>query len=66
MFLTEVEEKIETHSLCSMYIYICIYVYIYIYILNRVIYEIMWKNIIQSGRPQMTYNMAHAHCVLGK
>ena len=21
---------------------------------NRAIYEIMWKNIIQSGRPQMT------------
>jgi hypothetical protein len=27
---------------------------------NRAFYEIMWKNIVEPGRPQM----AHAHCML--
>ena len=30
----------------------------------RAIYEIMWKNIIEPDRPQMTINTAHAHCIL--
>ena len=33
---------------------------------NRVIYEIMWKNMVQPNMPQMTiYNNAHALCMLG-
>jgi hypothetical protein len=32
---------------------------------NRAIfYEIMWKNIVEWGRPEMTDNMAHALCML--
>jgi hypothetical protein len=30
---------------------------------DRAVYEIIWTNIVQRGRPQMT--MAYAHCVLG-
>ena len=29
---------------------------------NRTVYEVMWKNIVERGRPHD--NMAHAHCVL--
>ena len=29
---------------------------------NRAVYEIMWKNNVESGRPHD--NMAHAHCLL--
>ena len=32
-----------------------IYIYIYIYFFeNRAVYEIMWINIVERGRPQMT------------
>ena len=37
--------------------YVCMYVCMYVQYLfkkNRTVYEIMWKNIIDSGRPQMT------------
>jgi len=27
--------------------------------------EIMWKNIVQPGRPQLTINTVHAHFTLG-
>ena len=39
--------EISCHFLCCVYIYI----YIYIFFLNRVVYEIMWKN---NVKPQMT------------
>jgi hypothetical protein len=29
---------------------------------NRVVYEIMWKNFVERGRPRE--NMAYSHCVL--
>jgi len=29
---------------------------------NHAVYEIMWKNIVESGMPRD--NMAHAHCML--
>jgi hypothetical protein len=32
---------------------------------NRAVYEITWKNNVQSGRPQMT-NMGHVDCILDK
>jgi hypothetical protein len=42
---------------------------------NPAVYEIMWKNVVEPGRRQMTIwrmrvgqaaddNMAHAHCML--
>jgi hypothetical protein len=31
---------------------------------NRSLCEIMWKNMVEPDRPQMTYNTAHALCVL--
>ena len=30
---------------------------------NRAVYEIMWENIVERGRPDG--NMAHARCMLG-
>ena len=39
---TEVAEKIKTKILCSTTIY---------FYQNRSVYEIMWKNIVQPGRP---------------
>jgi len=45
MFQTKVVDKTKTHILCSTTIF---------FLENRAVYEIMWKNIVQSGRPQMT------------
>jgi len=42
MFQTKVVEKIKTHFLCS------------ITLENRAVYEMMWKNVVESDRPQMT------------
>ena len=44
MFETKVVEKTKTHILCSVSFY---------FTKNPVVYEIMWKNIVQPGRPQM-------------
>jgi hypothetical protein len=52
MFQTKVVQKIKTHILCSI-----------IFFENYAINEIMWKNIVELGRPHD--NIAHAHCVLG-
>jgi hypothetical protein len=43
MFQTTVVEEIKTHILCSV-----------IFFKNSAIYEKMWKNIVEWGRPQMT------------
>jgi hypothetical protein len=43
MFQTKVVEKIKTHVLCSI-----------IFPENRAVYEMMWKNIVEPDRPQMT------------
>ena len=45
MFQTKVVEKLETHILCSI---------IFFSVENLTVYEIMWKNIVERGRPQMT------------
>ena len=37
-------EKIKTHILCA----------ITFFFENRAVYEIMWKNVVKPGRPQMT------------
>jgi hypothetical protein len=42
MFQTKVVEKIKTHILCSV-----------MFSENRAVYEKMWKNIVERGRPQM-------------
>ena len=43
MFQTRVVEKIETHILCS----------ITFLSENHVVYEILWKNVVERGRPQL-------------
>jgi len=43
MFQTKVEEKIETHFRFNNS-----------FSENCAFYEIMWKNIVERGRPQMT------------
>ena len=43
IFQTNVVQKIKTHILRS----------IYFFFENLAVYEIMWKNIVESGRPQM-------------
>jgi hypothetical protein len=43
MFQTKVVEKIKTHISCSM-----------TFSKHFEIYEIMWKNSVELGRPQMT------------
>ena len=52
MLQTKVVEKIKTHILCSVPFFE-----------NRAVYVIMWKNIVERGRPHD--NMAHVHCMLG-
>jgi len=44
MFQTNVVEKTKTHSLSS----------IIFFPENHAVYEIMWKHIVEPGRPQMT------------
>jgi len=43
MFQTKVVQEIKTCILCSI-----------TFFQNHAVYEIMWKNIAQPGRPQMT------------
>jgi len=43
MFQTYVVENIKTHFASNNFCFV-----------NRVVYEIMWKNIVQRGMPQMT------------
>ena len=47
VFQTKVVEKIKTHVLCSVYIYIYISE-------NAAFYGTVWKNTIEADRPQMT------------
>jgi len=43
MFQTKVVEKTKTHIVCSITLFD-----------NRAFCEVMWKNIIEPGRPQIT------------
>jgi len=56
MFETKVVEKIKTHFMFGIYIYIYIYIYICLYIFcpKCAVYEIMWKDVVEPGRPRMT------------
>jgi hypothetical protein len=44
MFQTKVVEEIKTHILCVQFLFFE----------DRAVYEIMWKNIVDRGSPQMT------------
>ena len=56
MFQTEVIDYIKTHILCS----------ITFFFLNRAVYEIMWKNIAELGRPQLTIWRKRVACWIPK
>jgi len=51
MLQTKFLEKMKTYIFCSI-----------THSENRAVYETVWKYIVESGRPQMTYG--HAHCML--
>jgi len=54
MLQTKVVEKIKTHIFCS----------ITFFFETPAIYEIMWKNIVEPGRPQMTiWRMRIERCI---
>jgi hypothetical protein len=42
---TKVAEKIKTHILCSINFF---------FLENLAVYEILWKNVVEPDRPQMT------------
>jgi len=51
MFRTKVVDEIKTHVLFSIFFF-----------LNRAVYEIMWKNIIERDAIQMTILHMHIAC----
>ena len=58
MFQTKVVEKIKTHILCSIYIYTHTHTHIF-FLKNRPVYDIIWKNMVEPGRPRMTVWRMH-------
>jgi len=55
MFQSEVVEKIKTQFLYSIPFFE-----------NRAVYEIMWKNIVERGRPQITIRRMRIGCWIRK
>jgi hypothetical protein len=55
IFRTKVVEKIKAHILCSVS-----------FCKNRAVYEIMWKNMVQPGRPQITIWRMRTACWINK
>jgi len=55
MFQTKLVEKIKTHMRS-----------VTLFFDNRAIYEIMWKNIVERGRPHMTIWRMHTACWIPK
>jgi hypothetical protein len=55
LFRTEVIEKLETHILCSANFFE-----------NGAVYEIMWKNTVDWGRPQIVVWRMHIACWIPK
>jgi len=45
MFRTKVAEKIEKHVLCSVMLF---------FLENHAVYEILWKNVVETDRSQVT------------
>ena len=58
MFQTKVVEKIKTHILGS--------VTFFFFFENRVGYAIMWENILERGRPQLTIWRMRIACWITK
>jgi hypothetical protein len=56
MLHTTVVEKMKTQILCQK---MCFF-------LNRALYEIMWKNTVELGRPQMIIWQMHIACWIPK
>ena len=57
MFQTEVVEEIKLHILCSV---------TFFSFENRAVYKIMWKNIVEPGRPHMTIRRMRIACRITK
>jgi len=57
MFQTKAVDKIQTHILCSV---------IFFPPENRACFQIMWKNIVERGRPQMTIWRMRIACWIPK
>ena len=55
MLQTKLVEKLETHILCSITFFVI-----------RAFYEIMWKNIVERGRPQMAIWRMRIACAVTK
>jgi len=55
MFRTKVVEKIKTHISCSI-----------TFFGSLAVYEIMWKNVVERGRPQMTIWRMRIACWIPK
>jgi hypothetical protein len=53
----EIVEKIKTHTLCSI---------IFFPQKNRALNEILWKNTVEPGRPQMTIWRMLIECLIPK
>jgi len=56
MFQTNLVEKIETHILCTLNFFFE----------HCAVYEIMWKNVVQRGKPQMTIWRMRIACWIPK
>jgi len=54
MFQTKVAEKIKIHILCSVIFF------------NGAIYEIMWKKLVERGRPQIKICRMRIACRITK
>jgi len=53
MFQTKIVEKIITHFMCSNF-----------FVYNHALYEVMWKNTAEPGRPQMVlWHMCNAYLI---
>jgi hypothetical protein len=55
MFQTKVLEKVETHFMFKTFIFE-----------NRALYDIMWKNIVDPGRPHITIWRMRIACWIPK
>jgi len=56
--LENILEKIKTHILYSV-----IYIYILFFFTNRAVYEIIWKNMVEPARSQVTNGTCAFHAV---
>jgi len=57
MFQTAIVEKIKRHNLCSEFFF---------FFENHAVYEIMWNNVVDPGKPQMTIWRMRIACWISK